>query len=205
MVLEAVSLLFIGFIVGLSGAMIPGPLLAFTIADTMRKGKATGHLVIVGHALWESVVIVAILLGLARFLAENAYFIYLIGGVFLVFMGLSMMREVKDVEVESSRVGSSVVGGVFYTLFNPSHIPWWATAGLAMLFKGMEMLGLLGIALVVVGHWLSDFAYYIFVSLTVHKQGRYVTRHRRRISIVLSLFLVGLGLYFMIHGLLKLL
>ena len=52
-----------GFIVGLSGAILPGLLLAFTVFDTSRKRRVTGHAIILGHALWELGVILVILLG----------------------------------------------------------------------------------------------------------------------------------------------
>lgn len=42
-----------GFIVGLSGAILPGPLLAFTVFDTSRKRRVTGHAIILSHALWS--------------------------------------------------------------------------------------------------------------------------------------------------------
>jgi threonine/homoserine/homoserine lactone efflux protein len=51
MFLDVLSLLFLGLIVGLSGAMIPGPLLAFTVFDTLKKDRVTGHLIIIGHAI----------------------------------------------------------------------------------------------------------------------------------------------------------
>jgi threonine/homoserine/homoserine lactone efflux protein len=40
--LEFIYLFFLGLVVGLSGAMIPGPLLIYTIAESMRKGALTG-------------------------------------------------------------------------------------------------------------------------------------------------------------------
>jgi threonine/homoserine/homoserine lactone efflux protein len=53
MIFESVVLVSIGLVVGLSGAVIPGPLLAFTLYDTSRKGRVTGHYIMMGHVLWE--------------------------------------------------------------------------------------------------------------------------------------------------------
>jgi len=63
MIFESLALVAIGLVVGLSGAIIPGPLLAFTLFDTSKQGRVTGHHVMMGHMLWELGVILLILLG----------------------------------------------------------------------------------------------------------------------------------------------
>lgn len=202
MILDAFYLIFLGFIVGLSGAMIPGPLLAFTIVDTSKKGRITGHRIIVGHALWELGIIVLILAGFGWILTQNKPIIYMVGGLVLILMAVSMVRK-RGVELAMgpSKVDSSILGGLFYTAFNPTQPPWWATAGLALLLKGTELMGILGIVLVTLGHWLSDFTYYSLVSFTVHKHGRYLTPRQREISIILGGFMALLGIYFLFQGL----
>jgi len=125
-IFKFLALLFLGFAVGLSGAVIPGPLLAFVIFDASRKRKMTGHYVIVGHALWEALVIYLILLGLGSIMTQFRSFIYVAGGFVLILMGGFMIKSRKEeVKVERSRVNSSILGGVFYTAFNPTQPPWW--------------------------------------------------------------------------------
>jgi len=106
--------------------------------------------------------------------------------------------------METSRVSSSLVGGIFYTAFNPTQPPWWATAGLALLVRGSETMGITGVAIVTIGHWLSDFAYYVFVSFVVHRHERYVNPRQKEISIVLGIFMALLGVYFLVQGLQRL-
>lgn len=189
--------------VGLSGALIPGPLLAFTILDTSKKGKMTGHKVMVGHALWEFGIILLILLGFGGLIAQNKLIIYLLGGLVLILMGIGIVRNRGgELRMEKSRVNSSLIGGIFYTAFNPTQPPWWATAGLALLLKGSELMGTIGIALVTLGHWLSDFTYYIFVSYVVNKHERYINPRQRLITTILGSFMTLLGVYFLLQGLL---
>jgi threonine/homoserine/homoserine lactone efflux protein len=198
---ELLGLLFLGFAVGLSGAVIPGPLLAFVIFDSSRKRKITGHLVIVGHALWEALVICLILLGLGGLMTRYEFFIYAAGGLVLILMGIFMIRSRNEkVEVRQSKVNSSMLGGVFYTAFNPTQPVWWATAGLALLLQGLKLLGSVGIATVTIGHWLADLTYYTLVSYMIYKYGKYLTPRHRQVTTVLGLFIAMLGLYFMIHG-----
>jgi len=201
-ILDVFSLFFLGCVVGLSGAIIPGPLLAFTVYDTSKKGKMTGHSIIFGHALWESMIILIILLGFGGIITQNKLLIYIIGGIALALMGASMIRSKGDgIKMENSRVSSSLVGGVFYTAFNPTQPPWWATGGLAILLTGIETMGIIGVVIVTAGHWFSDFAYYIFVSFIVHRQKRYINPHQKEISVILGVFMALLGAYFLVEGL----
>lgn len=164
----------------------------------------TGHFVIVGHAIWEALVICLILLGLGSIMTQYVVFIYVAGGLVLILMGAFMIRSRKEgVKVESSRVNSSILGGVFYTAFNPTQPLWWATAGLALLLQGYELMGIMGIAIVTIGHWLADLTYYALVSYIIHKYGKYTNPWQKQISIILGLFVIILGLYFVVQGIIR--
>ncbi|MBN1636251.1 MAG: LysE family transporter, partial [Deltaproteobacteria bacterium] len=56
------------FVIALSGAMVPGPLLTVTISESARRGAMTGPLLIVGHGILELLLLIAIMMGLAPFL-----------------------------------------------------------------------------------------------------------------------------------------
>jgi len=205
MMLESLALISIGIVVGLSGAVIPGPLLAFTLFDTSKKGRVTGHYVIMGHVLWEFGVILLILFGFGWIILGNSQIIYLAGGLVLSVMGVRMIKSrAGEVKMDGAKVNSSLGGGIFYTAFNPTQPVWWATAGLALLLKGLEVMGILGVVLVTAGHWLADFAYYVFVSFVMHRHASYVNPRQREISILLGLFVTALGVYFLEQGVEKL-
>ncbi|MEM2994537.1 MAG: LysE family transporter [Candidatus Bathyarchaeia archaeon] len=199
--LELLGLLLLGFAVGLSGAVIPGPLLAFVILDSTKKRKVTGHFVILGHAIWEALVIGLILLGLSAVMKQYSTIIYVIGGAAMIIIGTFMVKN-RNVEakMESSKVNSSTLGGVFYTAFNPTQPIWWATAGLALLLEGSKIMGAMGIAIVTAGHWLADLAYYALVSYIVYRYGKYINPWQKQLSIVFGVFLTVLGIYFITLG-----
>jgi len=205
LMLEFLALFFLGLVIGLSGAIIPGPLLAFTIFDTSRKRKVTGHYVIFGHVLWEAVVILIILRGFGSLLTQSRTLFYVVGGLVLVLMGVLMFRSVRkgEIEVRNSRVNSSLLGGVFYTVFNPTQPLWWATAGSALLLKGLETMSFMGVVTVTLGHWLSDFAYYTLISFMINRHERYISPKQRLISMFLGFFVVLLGAYFVIQALIE--
>jgi len=81
------TILFSSFVVALSGALMPGPLLSATIAESVRREALTGPAVIVGHALLELTMVLALLSGVASLLLRDAFFISIaiVGGVLLLF------------------------------------------------------------------------------------------------------------------------
>jgi len=202
MLFDALILIGIGFIIGLSGAILPGPLFAFTVLDTSRKHSVTGHLIIFGHVVWESIIILIILLGFGTFLIGNKLIIYIIGGSVLLLMGYQMTKSRKEkIILKKSNMNSSFLGGIFYTAFNPTQPLWWATAGLSLLLKGMEIMSVLGVIFVTAGHWLADFVYYIFISFVVRKNENYIAGKQGKLSLILALFVSILGIYFIVSGL----
>jgi len=51
------------FLIGFSGAMMPGPMLGITIEGSLKKGYIAGPLVVLGHGLLELVLILVMALG----------------------------------------------------------------------------------------------------------------------------------------------
>jgi LysE type translocator. len=134
-------------------------------------------------------------------MTQYAVIIYVAGGIVLILMGVLMIKNRgEEVKVKSSKVNSSILGGIFYTAFNPTQPPWWATAGLALLLQGYEVMGTLGILIVTAGHWLSDLTYYAIISYAIYKYGKYINPWQRQIRIILGLFLSALGIYFLFLG-----
>jgi len=128
-------------------------------------------------------------------------FIYVAGGFVLILMGALMIkRRREEVKVERSKVNSSILGGVFYTAFNPTQPLWWATAGFLLLAEGSKLMGTSGIFIVTAGHWLADLTYYTIISYIIYKYGEYINPWQRQISLILGLFIAMLGTYFIING-----
>lgn len=211
------SLVGIGFLTGLSGALIPGPLLAFVISDTLKKGALSGPLAIIGHVSVECVIILALVvlgLELKSYINQLESWIYLIGGIALILMSLCIIKEAKAVQSWSRgweisnemrdtkyKYNGSIFGGFLLTAFNPSFIPWWMAIGYPILLTGFEWLALTGIILVTLGHFLSDFAWYSFVSFSFSRgKNFFVGRRYKLTKLVIAIFLVSLGILFFVKG-----
>lgn len=85
------------FVLGFSGAMMPGPLLTVTIGESARRGFIAGPLIMLGHAILELALVLALAGGLSYFLTrgEVAQAIAVFGGAFLIYMGWGMARDAR--------------------------------------------------------------------------------------------------------------
>src|SRR3989304_7241126 len=87
------AIFFTSFVVALSGALMPGPVLTLTVAGAARGGWLAGPKIILGHGALELGLLVLLALGLGGFLASGpALKVFcLAGGVTLSAMGILTM------------------------------------------------------------------------------------------------------------------
>ncbi len=207
--MELITLLFLSFGVGFSGAMMPGPLLAVDIAETPQHGWRTGLIISVGHAVAEIAVVVVLALGFVA-LNENeslARIISVVGGAALLVMGVRMgfdalkQRVTYEAEKEDRRSRHRLAGkGIVATLSNPYWFVWWATTGLAFVVKSLKF-GAVGPVVFYFGHIMSDFVWYTFVSAVLWR-GKKLFMGKGLMILILccSIFLLYLGVSFIIDG-----
>ncbi|PLX81259.1 MAG: lysine transporter LysE [Desulfuromonas sp.] len=195
------------FLLGFSGAMMPGPLLTLTIAETVRRGAIAGPLLIFGHALLEGVLVVALFFGLARWVENPGVFltIALLGGGMLVWMGVGMLRQLPSLRLQLSGGEKTrlhpVPAGALVSMANPYFTLWWATVGLGYLLVAREA-GAAGVLVFYLAHIAADLVWYSFVSGTVNVGRRFISdRVYRGMVAVCAVFLVGFGCYFGYCGL----
>jgi hypothetical protein len=95
------------FLIGFSGAMMPGPMLGVTIDGSLKKGWTAGPLTVLGHGILELILIIIMTFGLKDFFSNPtvAGFIGLFGGAFLAWMGYGMIKSGinKSVSLEKTK------------------------------------------------------------------------------------------------------
>lgn len=194
------------FMLALSGALMPGPMLTVTISETPKKGPLTGPLLILGHGIAEILLILMLLFGLAPLLQNKlvTMLVFLFGGSFLAYMSISMFRSIPSTSLTGQQTSSAskniILSGFLYSAANPYWIIWWATIGLGYIVYSQHF-GMLGIFLFFTGHILADFAWYGFVSVSLHK-GKHLLNdtHYRIVIGVCGIFLLFLALTFLHKG-----
>ncbi len=93
--MEILMIFGTSFVVAFSGAMVPGPLLTFTISEAIRGGFITAPLIMLGHALLELLLVIGLLAGFSSYLQQPEVFkgVAMLGGIFLLYMGYAMVRD----------------------------------------------------------------------------------------------------------------
>ncbi len=203
--MEIVLFTATSFLVGLSGALVPGPMLTITISDSVQNGFIAGPLVVLGHFLVELTLIIVILAGFGWLIGSTtaALVIGTLGGISLIYMGYKTSKspkypELSDTTTNTSRYGS-VIGGIITSVSNPYFFIWWATIGLAFLLEGLEIAGIIGIIGFLIGHWSADFGWTSTVSFISSKGSNVMSENQyRHIMKICGVFLILLGFYFLI-------
>lgn len=208
MTLSAFWIVFsLSFLMALSGALMPGPLLTYTIARTMqtrRNGFLVGAWVIAGHAALEGALICGLALGVAEALRAPLVLkvIGTAGALVLGYMGVGMIREAsargaKSEEPPPPAGMSPVLAGALVSLGNPYWWIWWITVGTASLARFDASLANWPVLLAFfVGHEAGDLAWYLVVSTAVYFGKRGFSRGFSTILLaVCGVFIIGFGLY----------
>jgi threonine/homoserine/homoserine lactone efflux protein len=212
----------LSFLTALTGALSPGPLLTYTIMQSL-KDKKSGHLmgfkIIAGHAILESVILIAIMLGFSAFLS-NALFrraISLAGCAFLVISGISIFIAAKKGRIsadfinpgetepkspaERTKLPHPVLGGIVVSMSNPYWWIWWATIGSTFLVTYNISISSWDRMLVFfIGYEAGDLIWYVPVSFLTHLGRRIIsTSVYIKVIVACGIFMVGFGLFLGIY------
>lgn len=189
-------------VVSISGVMMPGPMFAVNVARSYRSAR-NGALMAVGHLILEVPLILLIYFGFARFFEHIAVqtSLSLVGGVMIVWMGISMFRARTGVIQKGKDLAyNGVAAGIITSGLNPYFYLWWATVGSAILMKFMDY-GIRGLIIFIIVHWLCDLFWLSFVSILINRtQHLWGQKIQEGIFIVCSLLLTGFGVWFIVSG-----
>jgi threonine/homoserine/homoserine lactone efflux protein len=192
-----------GAVLGLSGGISPGPLLALVVSETLNRGVAGGIRVAVAPLITDLPIVAAVFLVLSR-LADVAPVlgaVTLAGAAFLVFLGIAGIgTRAPDVQSTDS-TQTSLIRGVVTNFLNPSPYLFWLTVG-GPLVVGAAANGLAGPAAFLVSHYLLLVGSKIAVAVVVSRSrsvlgGRSFIWMNRALGVVL----LGFAAIFLWNGL----
>jgi threonine/homoserine/homoserine lactone efflux protein len=214
--MKPLKILSTSFVTGLSGALMPGPVLAITITSVVQVGFMAAVLIILGHSILELLMVAALGLGLKNVL-KNRFVtstIGIVGGSVLLWFAYGMISsaysgisapQATALNAQGAAITNlGLIGkGVITSLSNPYWLIWWATIGVTYMLVSLER-SIVGISAFYVGHIAADFAWYCAVggALVLGKQ-ILSDRVYMWLIIVCGLFLVYLGVYFFYSGIRK--
>jgi len=207
-----IGIFFSSMVIGLSGAMMPGPMLSVAVTEAYKKGFWSGPLLVVWHAIPEFILAVLFTVGLNSVLDNKTVVgvIGVAGGMFLVWIAARIFIDVHqgialDLTEKREVDWGPVVAGIWVSVSNPGWIIWWATIGAGYILVSLEH-GIIGLVFFYTGHILADFLWYSAVSFVVSRgRGRISDRVYHIVLYACGLLVAVFAGYFVVDGVLTLL
>ncbi len=195
--LEIAYFLISVVLVSLSGALMPGPVLAVVVRNAPRN-RFAGIEAAAGHALIELPLVLLIALGFQQLIASQPAqtAIGIVGGIALVVMGIGAFRNLAPSALPElqGKAPRSIAAGLVASL-NPYFFLWWATAGAAIVAKALSWSwGVL--ALMFAAHIAVDFAWYGAAGLTAARSIRAGSGWQRAALLICGISMIAFGAYF---------
>ena len=131
----------------------------------------------------------------------------LVGGGFLIFLGVQMLRGLAAAEVGSAPMtrGGPLTAGIVLSAGNPYFLLWWATAGLALITTARSEFGILAFVLLAVAHWSCDLIWLTTLSWASFKGSVLLGPKSQRIILaVCAAAMLDFGLYFIVRQVIRL-
>ncbi len=207
-----IEIFFISFVVALTGALSPGPVLTFTIYRSLKskKGYLAGLFISLGHATLEFALIVALLLGASIFFQDPFVLsiIGIVGSILLIIFGIFVIKDVYSNPIDSNLKetnendvkgfkGNSFLGGIIVSLSNPYWTLWWAVIGLSLMITyKISFQEPFSLILFYLGHELGDLAWFWPISIFVYFGGKSLNvKFYKWILVFCGIFMIGFGIY----------
>lgn len=191
------------FLVSFAGAIVPGPILAVTIAKGCKSPWA-GFYIALGHVLINISIIVLIYFGFGQFFQNSIaqLFLSILGGILIIWLGISMFRARTSVVQEGKDLRyNAFTLGILTTVFNPMFWLWWATIGSMFIMRFREF-GIIGLAAFIIAMEIPNLVWYPFASIMTYRtsSSRWGQKFRERVFFICSLLLIGFGIWFLVSG-----
>ncbi|MDP8218731.1 MAG: LysE family transporter [Candidatus Theseobacter exili] len=135
-----INFLPIGIVLGLSGGLTPGPLLALVISETLQHGIKSGLKVAVVPIITDLPIIILALLVFARLSDFNNVLglISIFGGFFVLFLGFNCLRT-RGVELNlKKKIPKSLTKGILVNVLSPHPYLFWLSIGAPITNKALN-------------------------------------------------------------------
>ncbi len=200
----------------MSGALMPGPMLAVTIKESLEQGWPAGFFITTGHSVAEIALLCLFALGLGTGIKVQwiTTVVGIIGGLVLFIMGLDMLKGAlqervaldlnggdKPVgQVTPRSMGRAIGAGVIVSAANPYWIIWWLTIGVMYVAEALKY-GWLGLSCFYSGHILADYVWYVLIAVIAATGKKFITAAIYKwILAGCGVLMMFLALYFSLQG-----
>lgn len=158
------------FIVCLLGAMSPGPSMAVVVNNAIFKGRYSGILTSIGHAIGIVIYATFAVLGLGLIIKNNIFIfngIKILSIIFLIFIGVKSILNKKKLNLEKIDLNEKVVSlfqGFIISILNPKIFIWFVAVYSQFISTNNELI--FNIYLVSIAG-IIDMSWYITLTLSI--------------------------------------
>ena len=192
--ITAISAAAVMFILG---ATSPGPSLAVVLRNTMIGGRSRGLACAVGHGIGFGFYAVSVVFGLVVIMENNPdvfTLMQIIGGLFLLYLGIGMIRSEATVIVQSEGKREGFFEGFFIAFLNPKI----AVFMLAVLSSVLDPSMSNDTKWIIAGMGMTiDTVWYVIVALLLSKSTilAKIEQNQRSLNIATGVLMIGLAIW----------
>lgn len=192
--ITAISAAAVMFILG---ATSPGPSLAVVLRNTMIGGRSRGLACAVGHGIGFGFYAVSVVFGLVVIMENNPdifTLMQIIGGLFLLYLGIGMIRSEATVIVQSEGKREGFFEGFFIAFLNPKI----AVFMLAVLSSVLDPSMSNDTKWIIAGMGMTiDTVWYVIVALLLSKSTilAKIEQNQRNLNVATGVLMIGLAIW----------
>ena len=177
------------FLVGLTGAVSPGPMSASILGMSHKKPLLSTVGLVAGHGIVEAFIIVGIIFGLSSLPYQTG--IALLGCITIVILGImQFMAEPARREARAGDARAPFVAGIVLTLSNPYWWIWWLTFGAGFLALQPAY------AAFFFGHISADLVWFGFLAFTASRGAAILGERYRWVVKGSGIAMAAFGIFF---------
>ena len=179
------------------GATSPGPSLAVVLRNTMIGGRSRGLACAVGHGIGFGFYAVSVVFGLVVIMENNPdvfTLMQIIGGLFLLYLGIGMIRSEATVIVQSEGKREGFFEGFFIAFLNPKI----AVFMLAVLSSVLDPSMSNDTKWIIAGMGMTiDTVWYVSVALLLSKSTiiAKIEQNQRSLNVATGVLMIGLAIW----------
>jgi threonine/homoserine/homoserine lactone efflux protein len=192
--LTAISAAAVMFILG---ATSPGPSLAVVLRNTMIGGRSRGLACAVGHGIGFGFYAVTVVFGLVVIMENNPdifTLMQIIGGLFLLYLGIEMIRNKSKVIEQSEGNREGFFEGFLIAFLNPKIAVFMLAVLSSILDPGMSS----ETKWVIAGMGMTiDTIWYVLVALVLSnsKMLTKIENNQRNLNVTTGVLMIGLAVW----------
>ncbi len=132
----------LGFSLGLSAGLAPGPLLALVIQRTLRYGAISGLRIALAPLITDFPIVILAILVISRLPEIALHGLMAVGGAFVLWLAWEAWHETGAglaVDEKSPSAQQDFLRGAMVNFLNPHPYLFWGAVGAPILFQAWDM------------------------------------------------------------------